>query len=151
MHEEFARNSVRRGEILLVEDNPVDIDLTQRAFQRRKLANPIRVVRDGEAAVGMLEHWHGGGRLPEVVLLDIKLPKLDGIEVLRAYRNDPLTATLPVVMLTSSAEDRDIRRAYDAGANSYIVKPVSFERFLEVAAEIELYWCVLNQLPEGGE
>ncbi|ADC61273.1 response regulator [Allochromatium vinosum] len=130
--------------ILLVEDNPMDLDLTLRAFRRRKLANPIEVARDGQEALDWIPRWAAGAPTPLVVLLDLKLPCLDGLEVLRQFRADPVSEHLPVVVLTSSSEDRDIQAAYRLGANSYIVKPVDFEKFTEVAAQIELYWCLLN-------
>lgn len=133
--------------ILLVEDNPVDIDLTLRAFQRRKLANPVQVARDGEEALSWLPRWEAGEPLPLVILLDLKLPRVDGLEVLAQWKAHRVSASIPVVVLTSSAEDQDIQAAYKLGANSYIVKPVEFERFLEVAAQIELYWCVTNEPP----
>lgn len=133
--------------ILLVEDNPVDIDLTMRAFSRRKIVNPIAIARDGEEALAWLPRWDAGEPLPLVVLLDLKLPRVDGLEVLRQFRAHAIARLLPVVVLTTSSEDRDVRAAYEYGANSYIVKPVDFEKFLDVAAQIRLYWCLLNQSP----
>jgi CheY-like chemotaxis protein len=135
--------------ILLVEDNPIDLDLTLRAFARRRLANPIEVARDGEEALAWLARWAAGEPQPLVVLLDLKLPKVDGLEVLRRIRAAPGCHDLPVVVLTSSAEDCDVREAYRLHANSYIVKPVDFDKFTEVAAQIELYWCLLNHPPQG--
>ena len=133
--------------ILLVEDNPMDVDLTIRAFAKRKIVNPIEVARDGEEALAYLPRWEAGEPLPAVILLDLKLPKVSGLEVLRYLKAHPQFRPIPVVVLTSSAEDRDIQTAYDLGTNSYIVKPVDFEKFLEVAAHIELYWTVLNTPP----
>jgi CheY-like chemotaxis protein len=133
--------------ILLVEDNPMDLDLTRRAFARRKLANPLDVARDGQEVLDRIPRWEAGEPLPLVILLDLKLPRVDGLEVLRRLRTHPVTRDLPVVVLTSSSEDRDIETAYRLCANSYIVKPVNFEAFMEVAAQIELYWCLLNQPP----
>lgn len=133
--------------ILLVEDNPVDLDLTLRAFARKRLTNRIEVARDGEEALECIARWEAGGPLPAVILLDIKLPKIDGLEVLRRIRSHAVGSTIPVVMLTSSGEDRDIATAYRLGANSYIVKPVNFAKFMDVAEQIELYWCLLNQPP----
>lgn len=133
--------------ILLVEDNPVDVDLTLRAFSRRKLANPIEVARDGQEALTWIPRWEAGETRPLVVLLDLKLPRLDGLEVLRRLRERPVSRELPVVVLTSSREDRDVTAAYRLGANSYIVKPVNFEKFMDVAAQIELYWCLINHPP----
>ncbi len=139
-------------EILLVEDSPQDIKLALHAFQRQKLANHIHVARDGIEALHFL---FGTGpyegrdiaRRPKVVLLDLKLPKLDGIEVLEKIRADPRTMTLPVVVLTSSREEPDIARCYKLGVNSYIVKPVDFDQFMDVSRQLGLYWLLLNQLP----
>jgi CheY-like chemotaxis protein len=133
--------------ILLVEDNPQDLDLTLRAFKRRNLANPVQVARDGQEALDFIPRWEAGETSPLVVLLDLKLPQVDGLEVLRQLRATPVSATLPVVVLTSSSEDRDVRTAYQLHANSYIVKPVDFNKFMEVAAQIELYWCLINRPP----
>ncbi len=134
--------------ILLVEDNPLDVDLTKRAFSRHKLTNPIHIARDGEEALDWIPRWEAGEPLPIVILLDLKLPKVDGLEVLRHVKNNSVTRAIPVVVLTSSAENRDITEAYSIGANSYIVKPVDFDKFVEVAGQIELYWTVLNN-PSG--
>jgi CheY-like chemotaxis protein len=130
--------------ILLIEDNPMDVDLTQRAFIRHNLANPLEVMRDGQEAIDFVAGWRAGDPVPTVILLDLKLPKICGLEVLRVIRAHPDIGTVPVVVLTSSAEDDDIRKAYLLGANSYIVKPVDFEKFIDVARQIELYWTVLN-------
>lgn len=135
--------------ILLVEDNPMDIDLTKRAFVRRKLANPIEVAVDGEAALAYLPRWEAGAPLPIIILLDLKLPKVDGLEILRQLKSHPQFHTIPVVVLTSSNEDRDIETAYKLGANSYITKPVDFDKFLDVAEHIEIYWLALNTPPRG--
>ncbi|MFZ3209169.1 MAG: response regulator [Geobacteraceae bacterium] len=133
--------------VLLVEDNPVDIDLTLRAFARRKLTDPIHVARNGEDALAWLERWEAGEPLPLVILLDLKLPRVHGLEVLAQWKANPVSRAIPVVVLTASEEDQDIATAYNLGANSYIVKPVNFEKFLEVADQIELYWCITNQPP----
>lgn len=133
--------------ILLVEDNPVDVDLTLRAFASRKLSNTVHVARDGEEALAWLPRWEAGEPVPAVILLDLKMPRVSGLEVLRALKSHPQFRAIPVVVLTSSSEDADVRTAYDLGANSYIVKPVNFDKFMEVAAQIELYWCVLNKVP----
>ncbi len=133
--------------ILLVEDNPMDVDLTLRAFARRKLSNPIDVARDGQEALDYIARWEAGAPLPAVILLDVNLPKVNGLEVLRQIRAQPVCAHVPVVMLTTSTEDGDIARAYELGANSYIVKPVSFENFIDMAGQINLYWMVLNTPP----
>ena len=131
--------------ILLVEDNPVDVDLTLRAFAKHKLVNPVHVARDGEEALAWIPRWEAGEPLPAVILLDLKLPRVDGLEVLRQFKAHPTLCVIPVVVLTTSRESRDIQTAYLRGANSYIVKPVNFENFVDVAAQIELYWAVLNQ------
>jgi CheY-like chemotaxis protein len=134
--------------ILLVEDNPVDIDLTLRAFARRKLANPVLVARDGEEALAWLPRWEAGELKPAVILLDLNMPRVDGLTVLKTLKTHPEFKDIPVVALTTSKEDRDINKAYELGVNSYIVKPVDFDNFMEVAQQIELYWCVYNELPK---
>jgi CheY-like chemotaxis protein len=131
--------------ILLVEDNPTDVELTLRAFKKRKLTNPIIVARDGEEAMEQITLWEKGSQAPVIVLLDLKLPKVDGLEVLKKIKSHPVFNTIPVVVLTSSAEDKDIEAAYKLGTNSYIVKPVDFNKFIEVATQIELYWTVFNK------
>jgi len=123
----------------------VDLDLTLRAFAASKLANPIEVARDGEEALAFIKKWEQGESLPVVILLDLKLPKVNGLEVLQAIKNHPDFKTIPVVILTTSAESADVRSAYQSGANSYIIKPVDFDKFIEVARHIELYWRVLNK------
>jgi len=133
--------------ILLVEDNPMDLDLTLRAFARKKFANEVQIARDGEEALAWLPRWDEGADLPAVILLDINLPKINGLEVLQRLKTHERYRRIPVVVLTSSREDRDLRTAYDLGVNSYIEKPVSFSKFIEVAEHIELYWCVFNERP----
>ena len=138
--------------ILLVEDNPDDVELTQRAFRINRIMNGLTVVRDGAEAV---EFLFGTGayadrdvtQQPAVILLDLKLPKLSGLEVLQRIRADSRTAMLPVVILTSSKEDRDLIEGYRLGANSYVRKPVDFAEFLEATRQLGLYWLVLNQAP----
>lgn len=130
--------------ILLVEDNPMDVDLTKRAFAKRKLVNPLLVARDGEEALGHLAQWEQGAPQPVVILLDLKLPKVSGLDVLRRIKGHPRYKAIPIVMLTTSSEDTDVRTAYELGANSYIIKPVNFENFLDVATQLEIYWSVLN-------
>ncbi len=136
-------------EILLVEDNPDDEELTLRALQKSNISNPVTVVRDGVEALDYLfargPHAGRDARMPQLVLLDLKLPKLDGLEVLRALRDDPRTKRLPIVILTSSAEEQDILAGYDLGANSYIRKPVDFTQFVEAVRQLGLYWLVLNE------
>jgi two-component system response regulator len=138
--------------ILLVEDNPNDEELALRAFRKSKIANRIVVMRDGAAALDYLfaRGIHAGrdaSETPQVVLLDLNLPKLSGLDVLKELRADPRTKLLPVVILTSSKEDRDLAKGYELGANSYIVKPVDFTQFAEAVRQIGLYWMVLNQRP----
>jgi len=132
--------------ILLIEDNPLDVDLTLRAFKRCGLANPVLVARDGEEALAWIPRWEAGEPLPVVILLDLRLPKIDGLAVLQAFKTHPVLRRVSVVVLTTSKEDRDIQVAYDQGANSYIVKPVDFDNFMNMARQIELYWCVLNEV-----
>lgn len=139
-------------EILLVEDNPQDAELTIRALKKRTHANHFVHVRDGQEAIDFLfghgEYEHRDLKeMPKVILLDLKLPKIDGIEVLRQIRSDERTRCVPVVVLTSSREERDLVKAYQFGANSYIVKPVDFENFLEVVSNTITYWMLLNELP----
>ena len=117
---------------------------TRRAFIRHNLANPLEVARDGQEALDFIAKWTAGEPVPTVILLDLKLPKISGLEVLRVIRAHPNFGTVPVVILTSSAEDHDIQEAYSLGANSYIVKPVDFDKFIDVARQIKLYWTVLN-------
>jgi len=138
--------------ILLVEDNLDDVDLTLRAFKKNNILNPITVARDGEEAVKLLcgEEADGEGSripLPQVVLLDLKLPKIDGLEVLRRIRAHPRTRLLPVVVLTSSREERDLIDSYARGANSYIQKPVDWGEFMEAVKHLGLYWLILNVPP----
>ena len=140
----------RNNLILLVEDNPNDVELTLRAFRKSKVLNEIEVVCDGVEA---LDYLFSAGAFagrdssasPEVVLLDLKLPKIDGLEVLRRMRADERTRRTPVVVLTSSGEEKDIVSSYDLGANSFVRKPVDFNEFLEAAQQLGLYWLVLNQ------
>jgi two-component system response regulator len=129
-------------EILLVEDHAADAELTLRALRNANVTNRIHLARDGAEALAFLQ---GGNRIPRLVLLDLKMPKLDGLEVLRRMRDDPRTKLVPVVILTSSREEPDIHRAYELGANSYIVKPVDFEGFANAVTDVGLYWMVLNQ------
>lgn len=141
-------NKNKNNPILLVEDNPVDIDLTLRAFKSRNLINHILVARDGAEAIDFIKKWEAGEPVPVIILLDLKLPKIDGLEVLKTIKSHKKFALIPIVVLTSSSDDNDIKTAYALGANSYIVKPVNFDKFLEVAKQIELYWNVLNEAPD---
>jgi len=142
----------RSRTFLLVEDSPDDAELTIRAFEKSRLVNEVVLVRDGQEALDYLfgTGAHAGRDLsimPELVLLDLKLPKLGGLEVLRRMRQDPRTRRQPVVVLTSSNEERDIISAVDLGANSFVRKPVDFEQFLEAARQLGLYWLILNSPP----
>ena len=139
-------------EILLVEDNPADVELTLRALRGNRLANSIRVVRDGEEALDFLFCRGEFGQRsfdmpPRLVLLDLKLPKVDGLEVLRAVRNDSRTKMIPVIIFTSSKEEKDLVSGYQMGVNSYIQKPVDFTQFREVVRQLGLYWLVVNNVP----
>ena len=142
--------------ILLVEDNPDDVELTMRALKKSNILNEVVVARDGVEALDYLfATGIYAGRdstvMPEVVLLDLKLPKVDGLEVLRQIRTDGRTKLLPVVILTSSKEERDVVESYELGANSYIRKPVDFDQFVESVRQLGLYWLVLNEpLPKPG-
>jgi len=139
-------------EILLVEDDANDVELTLRALKNRNLANQVFVARDGAEALDFFfgdgsHRWHEIGIAPRVVLLDLKLPKVDGLEVLRRLKSDERTRCLRVVILTSSREEPDIATAYRLGANSYIVKPVDFEAFARAVSEVGLYWVLVNEAP----
>ena len=131
--------------ILLVEDNPVDIDLTLRAFSKNNLKNKVEVARDGEEALTWIKRWDKGEPTPIVILLDLNLPRYNGLEVLEQLKAHPTYRTIPVIILTTSSESKDIKTAYNLGANSYIVKPVELNKFIEVAAQIDLYWRVYNE------
>jgi len=135
--------------ILLVEDNPMDLDLTLQALEGNGVANPIVACRDGEEALEYMQKHRSPGDLqvPIVVLLDLRLPKVDGIEVLRQARSDPVWRQVPIVVMTTSRESRDIEAAYGLGVNSYIVKPVDFLTFTEVVKSIKVYWLLTNEPP----
>jgi len=130
--------------ILLVEDNPDDIALTTRAFKKYNLVNQIDIARDGVEAIDYLKN---NSKLPSLVLLDIKLPKVDGLEVLQFIRKNESTKLLPVVILTSSKEERDLIESYKLGANSFVRKPVDFDEFMNAVKELGLYWLLLNENP----
>ena len=133
--------------ILLVEDNPMDVDLTRRAFMRRKVNHPIEVARDGEEVLTFISGWGEQRPIPILILLDLKLPKVDGLEVLHHLKTHPRFHVIPVVVLSTSTEDRDIQVAYREGANSFIVKPVDFDQFMQIVEHIQIYWCMLNTPP----
>ena len=133
-------------EILLVEDNANDAELTLRALKQRNLANRVHLCRDGAEAMDFFASH--ASPVPKVVLLDLKLPKIDGLEVLERLKADSRTKSIPIVVLTSSREEPDIERAYELGANSYIVKPVDFEAFARAVADVGLYWLLLNHPPQ---
>ncbi|HEX4943464.1 MAG TPA: response regulator [Usitatibacteraceae bacterium] len=138
--------------ILLVEDNPSDVGLTRRAFEKSAIRNTLVVAEDGQEALDYLfaEGRHAGrapGEAPMLVLLDLKLPRVDGLEVLRRMRADPRTRRIPVVILTSSSEEQDIALGYDLGTNSYIRKPVDFHNFADVIRQLGMYWLVMNEPP----
>ncbi len=140
-------------EILLVEDNPNDVELTLRALKKANISNQIHVVRDGEEATEFIfcEGKFTNRRIedmPSVILLDLKLPKIDGLDILKRVKSDPRTKSIPVIVLTSSREQKDILESYNLGTNSYIVKPVNFEQFAAAVQQLGLYWLVLNQPPK---
>jgi CheY-like chemotaxis protein len=141
------------GNILLVEDDPYDVELTLTALTNDQLTNEIVVVRDGAEALdylyrrGAYESREAGN--PAVILLDLKLPKVDGLEVLKRVKSDPPLRTIPIVMLTSSREEKDLAESYDSGSNAYVVKPVGFGDFVEAVRELGIFWAVINQPPPG--
>ncbi|MBU1706082.1 MAG: response regulator [Pseudomonadota bacterium] len=145
---------MKQVEILLVEDNPHDAELTLRSLKKNNLANHVFIVTDGEGALDFI--FARGAyserkveNAPKVVILDLKLPKVDGLDVLRAMKSDPRTKVIPVVVLTSSSEEKDIVESYRLGVNSYIVKPVDFDKFIAAVRDLGLYWLLLNQPPRG--
>jgi two-component system, response regulator len=140
--------------ILLVEDNPDDVVLTKMALQKSRIVNKLVVAQDGEEALDYLfdrgkSNEQNSSQLPEVVLLDLKLPRIDGLEVLRQVRANPATCMLPVVVLTSSSEDQDIIKSYKLGCNSFITKPVDFDQFVKAVQQLQMYWLVLNKNPNS--
>ena len=139
-------------EILLVEDNPSDIKLAMHAFRKHNLANRVKVLRDGAEALEYIfctDRYAERNALgyPKVVLLDLKLPLVDGLEVLRRIKSDPATRSIPVVVMTSSSEDRDIVESYQLGVNSYVQKPVDFEQFMDAVSKLGLFWLLVNKVP----
>jgi two-component system response regulator len=146
---------MNRKNILLVEDNPDDATLTIRALKKGNVVNDIKVARDGEEALDYLYIRDDGEEpdiniIPELVILDLKLPKVDGIEVLKKIRSNKRTRLLPVIILTSSKEEKDLIDSYSFGANSYIKKPVDFKQFIKAATQLKMYWLVLNESPPEG-
>lgn len=136
--------------ILLVEDNPDDEALTLRALKKNNILNDVVVARDGAEALAFFATGRGSQELPQLMLLDLKLPKVDGLQVLRELRSREWTRRLPIVVLTSSREERDLVDSYNLGANSYVRKPVDFAQFLEAVRQLGLYWLVLNETPAAG-
>jgi two-component system, response regulator len=139
-------------DILLIEDNPQDVEITLRAFQKHPIAGKIHVIRDGEEALECLfstGQYADGTRCANtrLILLDLKLPKVDGLEILQRCKSDPRTRHIPIVVLTSSREEQDLERSYGYGANSYIVKPVDFPQFSDAVRQLGVYWMMLNQVP----
>jgi two-component system response regulator len=148
--------NMKEKTILLVEDNPDDVELTLRAFRKNNILNPVIVAKDGVEALDYLfgTGMHAGRdlkELPVVTLLDLKLPKIDGLEVLKKIRRDERTKLIPVVILTSSTEERDVVNGYSLGANSYIRKPVEFNQFVEAVRQLGLYWLLWNEPPPRGQ
>ncbi len=151
-----AEKQLRLVPVLLVEDDPDDVAITQRAFEKGKILNPLHVVRDGEEAIEFLEHV---GRYaddekaprPGLILLDLNLPRLDGREVLKRIKASPSLRRIPVVVLTTSKEEADVLNCYDSGANTYITKPVEFDNFLKAVVTIGEYWLAIAEIPDGGE
>lgn len=145
--------SFEHVEILLAEDNPADAELTMRALRKRNLANNLVWVKDGAEVLDFVFHkgayeGRANGK-PKLILLDLKMPKVDGIEVLAQLKADPDTKQIPVVMLTSSQEESDIVESYRLGVNSYIVKPVDFDKFFEMVSQVGLYWSLMNKVPHA--
>lgn len=140
-----------RVEILLVEDNPKDVELTLHALKKNNLGNRVHVARDGAEALDFFNVAPSGSSPhPKLVLLDLKLPRIDGLEVLRRLKSNPETKTIPVVVLTSSTQDKDIVDSYNLGVNSYLRKPVDFNQFIEATKALGLYWLLMNRVPPGG-
>jgi len=140
----------KEARILLVEDNPDDVELTLLAFKKYNFSNEIIVARDGQEALDVLfpsKEKIKQSKLPDIILLDLKLPKVSGLEVLKQIKAHPETRIIPVIVLTTSSEDRDLRDSYRLGVNSYIRKPVGFNKFVEVVKQLGLYWILLNEVP----
>lgn len=149
-------NKMNAVEILLVEDNPQDAELTIRAFKKYNFANRLFIVEDGAEALDFIFCRNkfsdrNFSNPPKVILLDLKLPKINGLEVLKILKDDEQTRLIPVVMVTSSREDPDIQKAYSLGVNSYVVKPIDFDTFIEAMSNLGLYWLLINELPKYGK
>ncbi|MCC6488843.1 MAG: response regulator [Candidatus Hydrogenedentes bacterium] len=145
-------NEAREVEILLVEDSPTDAELALRALRKQNLANKVTLARDGVEAVTAIfgsDDLDDGGRLrlPRLILLDLNLPRMNGLEVLQRVKSDPRTRHVPVVVLTSSQEERDVIESYELGVNSYIIKPVDFDKFMDAVGGLGFYWLLLNRVP----
>jgi CheY-like chemotaxis protein len=133
--------------ILIVEDNPIDLDLAKRAFQKCEILNPIQTARDGMGTLTYIARWLEGEELPAIILLDLKLPKLNGLEVLRRIKQEKICSNIPIIVLTSSTDLGDIRTAYEFGANSYLIKPIGYDQFLDLIILIDQYWIKSNVYP----
>ena len=142
-------NEKESASILLVDDSEMDIDLTMLAFGRIKFSKAVQIARDGAEVLDIVEKWKSGSPMPRLILLDIKLPKVSGLEVLRIIKSTKKTNHIPIVMLTSSNNDDDVRTAYDYGANSYIIKPVDFDKFIDLTSILCNYWIGMNVEPEN--
>ncbi|MFO8007823.1 MAG: response regulator [Candidatus Brocadiia bacterium] len=146
---------LRQVKVLLVEDDPDDVEITRRAFERGRIANPLYIVRDGEEALEFLQHTgryegcDGEAPRPGLILLDLNLPRVDGREVLRQIKQDAQLRRIPVVVLTTSSEDDDVMACYDDGANTYITKPVEFDKFIQAVITIGQYWLSVAEIPDG--
>jgi two-component system response regulator len=139
------------GTILLIEDNPDDVELAIHAFKKNNIINPVVIMRDGQSALDYLfyrgTHANSAHPLPVLILLDLKLPKIDGIDILRRIKADRKRKLIPIVVLTSSKEEKDVIESYDLGVNSYIRKPVDFDQFVETVKQIGFYWLLINEIP----
>lgn len=133
--------------ILIVEDNPIDLDLAKRAFQKCEILNPIQTARDGMETLTYIERWLEGEELPAIILLDLKLPKFNGFDVLRKIKQEKICSNIPIIVLTSSTDLGDIRTAYEFGANSYLIKPIGYDQFLDLIILIDQYWIKSNVYP----
>ncbi len=132
--------------ILIVEDNPIDLDLAKRAFQYNQVLNPIQTARDGLEAIGNIDKWVNGAEIPAIILMDLKLPKMSGLEVIKEFKSEKVCKMVPIIVLTSSTDSGDISNAYDFGANSYLIKPIGYDQFLDLVSVINQYWIKSNVL-----